>query len=124
MQTRTVEKIVSPLLNRKRDINLVIGMIVNGERQVFSFDRSAGKALQKSNGDTVFEIGSITKVFTALWLATEVVDGKLALDDSLCLLSPACSNLHPALTLQHLATHTSGLPRMPANAKQSYRADK
>ena len=124
MHTEAVEKIVAPLISRKRDINLVIGTVVNGERQVCAFDRSTGRALQKSNGDTLFEIGSITKVFTALWLATEVVDGKLALDDPLCQLSPACGNLHPALTLRHLVTHTSGLPRMPTNAKSSYRADK
>ena len=73
----------------------------------------------RPNGRTQFEIGSITKVFTALVLADLVVHHVVALEDPIDKLLP--SSVHaPAfdghhITLIDLATHTSGLPRMPLN---------
>jgi len=68
-------------------------------------------------GDTVFEIASITKIFTALLLADMVLRGEVELDD------PAAKYLPPhvhvpdyegrAITLRHLVTYTSGLPGFP-----------
>ena len=69
--------------------------------------------------DTQFEIGSVTKVFTALLLAESERLGKVSRND------PAANYLLPAgdpdqaalakITLLSLATHSSGLPRLPAN---------
>ncbi|KOH44365.1 serine hydrolase domain-containing protein [Sunxiuqinia dokdonensis] len=67
------------------------------------------------NHQKVFEIGSISKVFTASLLTALVVEGKLSLDD------PVNDHLPFALrdsirpTFRQLANHTSGLPRMPSN---------
>ena len=61
----------------------------------------------------VFEIGSITKVFTALLLAETVAEGKAPLDDHIAQHLPAELKLHPAvaaITLAQLSSHTSGLP--------------
>ncbi len=61
----------------------------------------------------VFEIGSITKVFTALLLAETVAEGKAPLDDRIAQHLPAELKLHPAvaaITLAQLSSHTSGLP--------------
>jgi CubicO group peptidase (beta-lactamase class C family) len=69
--------------------------------------------------DTEFEIGSVTKVFTALLLAESERLGKVSrLDPAAKYLLPADDPAQPALakiTLLSLATHTSGLPRMPTN---------
>ncbi|WP_402462655.1 serine hydrolase domain-containing protein [Isoptericola aurantiacus] len=66
-----------------------------------------------------FEIGSITKTFTALALARAVVDGDVTLDTPVGELVPEVAGLgrdgHP-VTLGHLATHTSGLPRVHLSA--------
>jgi serine-type D-Ala-D-Ala carboxypeptidase/endopeptidase len=70
--------------------------------------------------DTQFEIGSVTKVFTALLLAESERAGKVSRDD------PVTKHLKVAttpegfarlekITLLMLATHTSGLPRLPPN---------
>jgi CubicO group peptidase (beta-lactamase class C family) len=70
----------------------------------------------------LFEIGSITKVFTGLLLAKTVNEGKARLDDSIAKYLPADLNLAPqlaAITLEQLATHTSGLPRLPDNFKRT-----
>jgi CubicO group peptidase (beta-lactamase class C family) len=61
----------------------------------------------------IFEIGSITKVFTALLLAETVAEGKASLDDRIAQHLPTDLKLHPnvaAITLAQLSSHTSGLP--------------
>ena len=66
----------------------------------------------------IFEIGSMTKVFTGLLLAETVNEGKARLDDPIAKYLPADLTLAPevaAITLEQLATHTSGLPRLPDN---------
>ncbi len=69
--------------------------------------------------DTLFEIGSLTKVFTALVLADAVSRGEVGLDDAANRHLPATLQLPErngrAITLTDLATHTSGLPKLPAN---------
>lgn len=69
--------------------------------------------------DTLFETGSITKVFTGILLADAVGKGKAALDDSIASHLPAdllgADSPLRQVTLLDLATHTSGLPRLPAN---------
>ncbi|MGH2636642.1 MAG: serine hydrolase domain-containing protein [Actinomycetota bacterium] len=65
----------------------------------------------------VFEIGSITKVFTSLLLAISVERDEAGLEDRLADHLPAGSRVprrgDAEITLLHLATHTSGLPRLP-----------
>lgn len=67
---------------------------------------------------TVYEIGSISKVFTALLLADAVVRGEVKLDTPIARLLPDGVTLPGGagdrITLRMLATHTSGLPRIPA----------
>ncbi|HEY2739013.1 MAG TPA: serine hydrolase [Thermoanaerobaculia bacterium] len=65
----------------------------------------------------LFEIGSISKVFTGILLADAVLDGKLSLDDSLAKRLPVkfADPATGAVTLRQLATHTSCLPGMPDN---------
>jgi CubicO group peptidase (beta-lactamase class C family) len=71
------------------------------------------------NGDTIFEIGSATKVFTSLLLADMVQRGEVALTDAVAKYLPAEVKVPErggrAITLVDLSTHTSGLPRMPSN---------
>ncbi|MFD8703158.1 serine hydrolase domain-containing protein [Kitasatospora sp. NPDC059648] len=66
---------------------------------------------------TLFDIGSVTKVFTSLVLARLALDGMVRLDEPLTEVLPGRAAV-PArggqpITLRHLATHTSGLPRLP-----------
>lgn len=64
----------------------------------------------------MFEIGSITKPFTALLLEKLVDSSILSLDDSLLNFFPNILSIKD-ITLRHLANHTSGLPRLPDNIK-------
>lgn len=67
------------------------------------------------DGETSFQIGSVTKVLTALLLADAAVRGEVAPDQRLDTLIPLAANHRdgPAITLGDLAMHTSGLPRLP-----------
>lgn len=72
------------------------------------------------SGRTVLPIGSVTKTFTALALADAVVSGQLGLDTPLAKLieeTPTVAD-GPQVTLGHLASHTSGLPRLPRGLRR------
>lgn len=75
--------------------------------------------------DVIFEIGSISKVFTGILLAHAVKEGKLSLDDTLTQRLPV-KFAHAStggITLRQLATHTSCLPRLPGNMTTATAAD-
>lgn len=67
-----------------------------------------------ASAETIYHLGSVTKLFTAVLLMQLETAGKLTLSDTLVKHLPAVSNsaLHP-ITLQQLVSHTSGLPMMP-----------
>jgi D-alanyl-D-alanine-carboxypeptidase/D-alanyl-D-alanine-endopeptidase len=72
---------------------------------------------------TVYEIGSISKVFTAILLAQQVANGKMKVDDPIRKYLPADVKIPQRsgkeITLGNLSDHTSGLPRMPTNFSPS-----
>lgn len=106
----------------RQDAALVIGLTQRGQRAVLGFGRVSATNAVPPDAATVFEIGSVTKVFTALALARLELDGKVKLTDTLRASLPAQAALAKALepvTLLHLATHTSGLPRLPGNLDRS-----
>ncbi len=74
----------------------------------FQSDRS-------NDADTLFEIASITKAFTATAVVRLAQQGELTLDDSIALHLPGVPPHSRAITLRQLLAHTSGIPR--ANAK-------
>ena len=80
---------------------------------------TSGRAGLPLDGDTMFEIGSITKTFTAALLAEMVGQGEVKLDDPVAKYLPKEIRVPERggrkITLLDLATHTSGLPGLPAN---------
>jgi CubicO group peptidase (beta-lactamase class C family) len=64
--------------------------------------------------DTVFELASLTKQFTATAIMTLVEDGRLKLDDSVTLHVANSPEAWKPITVRHLLTHTSGLPGLAA----------
>jgi len=94
---------------------IVIGLTDGEQNAVFGFGQ-AGQAAP--DGKTVYEIGSITKTFTALLLAQAVASGKVGLEDAVSKVLPEYSIPEfdgKPITLLDLATQSSGLPRMPSN---------
>jgi CubicO group peptidase (beta-lactamase class C family) len=96
----------------RRANGIVVGLLDDKGRRILS----EGPRL---DGDTVFEIGSITKAFTAILLADMSLRGEVKLDDPVSKYLPESVKM-PAyqgrqITLLDLTTQTSGLPRMPGN---------
>jgi len=95
---------------------IVVGMIAADpqERWVVGYGRLSATDERVPDGDTVYEIGSITKVFTGTLLAQAVLNGKVKLDDPIAMYLPegvtAPEYEGKSITLLDLATHTSGLP--------------
>ena len=103
---------------------LVIGYVDGDRSEVDVFGKlDDGKTV---DADTVFEIGSITKTFTATLLAEAVERGDLKLDAPLATLLPDFaipSRNDRKITLLDIATQTSGLPRLPSNLKPAVPTD-
>ena len=99
---------------RQAGVGMVVGVIEPSGRRIVSYGKLAKDDKRTLGRDTVFEIGSVTKVFTALLLADMVARGEVALSDPVGKYLPAGVKV-PAITLEQLATHTSGLPRLPSN---------
>jgi CubicO group peptidase (beta-lactamase class C family) len=94
---------------------LVVGIVdASGPRVIFA-GTTGGPNARPVDGNTLFRIGSITKVFTAILLQDMVDRGEMNLDDPVQQYLPASVRLPTrngkAITLFDLATHTSGLPR-------------
>jgi len=65
--------------------------------------------------DSLFEIGSVTKVFTSLLLADMAERAEVGLDDPIAKYLPEGVHAPGPITLRQLAMHTSSLPRVPTN---------
>ena len=102
-----------------QSVGIVVGVIGPEGRRVIQYGHLEKGDPRPLNGDTIFEIGSATKVFTSLLLADMAQRGEVALDDPVSkYLSPSVKMPERngrSITLVDLATHTSGLPRMPTN---------
>ena len=103
----------------RQSVGIVAGVISADGRVVVGYGRLSADDPAQPDGDTVFEIGSITKVFTSTLLADLVSREELGLDTPVQSLlgdevrMPARNGAE--ITLGHLATHSSGLPRLPDN---------
>ncbi|HMD97064.1 MAG TPA: serine hydrolase [Terriglobia bacterium] len=100
-------------------VGIVVGVIEPQGRRVIAYGSLDKGDARPLNGDTIFEIGSATKVFTSLLLADMVQRGEVALTDPIAKYLPADVKVPQrgdrSITLVDLSTHTSGLPRMPSN---------
>ncbi|HWI57066.1 MAG TPA: serine hydrolase domain-containing protein [Bacillota bacterium] len=99
----------------KLGVGLVVGLVDAQGSRVISYGKMDNATGPEVNGDTLFEIGSITKVFTRLLLHDMVGRGELNLDDPVQKYLPAAVRMPTRhgrqITLWDLTTHTSGLPR-------------
>ena len=90
----------------------------------YGLKRQNDSILYFSNYQDIFEIGSITKVFTANILAKSVIDNKIKLDENINDYLDIKFKDNISITFKSLANHTSGLPRMPSNFEQeAYSSD-
>jgi D-alanyl-D-alanine-carboxypeptidase/D-alanyl-D-alanine-endopeptidase len=102
-----------------QSLGIVVGLVGSTGRRVIAYGALDKGDSRPLNGDTIFEIGSVTKVFTSLLLADMAARNEVALNDPIAKYLPSDVKVPgrngQSITLQDLATHTSGLPRLPTN---------
>ncbi len=101
-------------------VNLVVVAVADGEEDIVCVGRRSLPFGPPVNESTLFEIGSITKTFTGLLLAVQIEAGEVGLDEPVASLFPESVTVpgktRQAITLRHLASHTSGLRGMPGSS--------
>jgi CubicO group peptidase (beta-lactamase class C family) len=90
-----------------------IAIVSNSEAKYFGIRRKNDSILSIKNYNKIFETGSITKVFTAALLANFVNEEKIELDDYINDYIDFTIKDNVKISFKQLATHTSGLPRLP-----------
>ena len=115
-----IENIFQPMVEDKTTVGVAVGLVrPGGEKEMYFFGEK-----NKGQGDipdenTLFEIGSITKTMTAAVLADMVMKGEVGLDEPVENYLPEVENFPnyngQKITFEHLANHTSSLPRLPDN---------
>ncbi len=119
-----IDRLVADGMNRSGAPSYVVGIV---SRDGLVYAKAFGLAdigqNRSATVDTIYQVGSITKTFTATLMCILRDEGKLNLYDPAAKHLPAAVKLPtdprgaPAITLWHLATHTSGLPVHPVNRK-------
>jgi D-alanyl-D-alanine-carboxypeptidase/D-alanyl-D-alanine-endopeptidase len=103
----------------QRGVGAVVGIIDAHGTRFISYGKFDQARPELISPDSLFEIGSVTKVFTSLLLADMVKRGEVALTDPLSKFLPSGVKLPQrngqSIRLIDLANHTSGLPRLPSN---------
>lgn len=115
-ESKIKELIQERVERHHQEFGVVVGIVSKKGCQIIKHGKQCrgGKAV---DGNTLFELGSLTKVFTSLLLADLIRRGEMNLEDPIEKFLPQEVKV-PAwkgikITLFHLATHTSGLPNTP-----------
>lgn len=114
-----VDNQIRPLIEEGKCVGVSVGVINGDANAVFSYGKVHLDSNEVPDGNTIYEIGSITKVFTTLLLADAVANGYADFNDTIDKFLPADVNIPDfngrGIRLIDLATHTSALPRIPNN---------
>ncbi len=112
-----IRRIVEPAARGRGHSCIVVAVIADDLSNIYGFGRTDLRTGRPPDADTLFELGSVTKVFTGILLADYLRESKSSIDTPIVSLLP-CSTYRfddsvRIISLKHLVTHTSGLPGMP-----------
>ena len=115
-----IRRILVERIDQQHDgVGIVVGVIDAHGRRYVSYGVSDRKDPRPVDERTLFEIGSITKVFTSLLLSEMVIDHEAALSDPVAKYLPPGTKIPERggrqITLEDLSAHRSGLPSLPTN---------
>jgi len=117
-EVESIESIVKPFLEDKRTKGLSIGIIKDGKTEFLNYGSLSANDESEPTQENIYEIGSITKTFTASLLVQMAEEGLVKLDDPVSKYLPKGVCTWPtekSITLQDLSSHHSGLPRLASN---------
>lgn len=109
------EVIFSKTSNLPNKSQLSIAIIEGGKTNYYGVIKIKDTLKPINNQNKIFEIGSLTKVFTSTVLAKLVTEKKISLEENINSFYPFKFNNEIKINIKSLANHTSGLPRLPGN---------
>ena len=114
-----IDKLAAAYLEDEQNVGLVVGVIRGGQPEVYGYGHISRERRDRPDGQTVFEIASVGKTFTATLLADMHLQQEVDWSDPLLDYLPEGINVPQQngrqITLFDLATHTAGLPSLPPN---------
>jgi D-alanyl-D-alanine-carboxypeptidase/D-alanyl-D-alanine-endopeptidase len=117
-----IEKEVQNRINTGYHLNTVIGIIDKNGTRYYNYGQMSLTDSLKPNENSIFEIGSIAKVFTTALLADLELNKEIEISNSIKHYMPVfeqvLANSNRDITLEDLINHTSGLPRNPTNVNR------
>ena len=120
-RTQEIAAAIKQRVDDKKAVGMVVATIEPDGSTSMAAYGSPGPGARPLDADTVFEIGSITKVFTATLLADMADRGEVKLDDPVVKFLPEGVRVPERngrkITLLDLTTQSSGLPRLPDNLR-------
>lgn len=122
-QQSTISTEVKDHIKTRVDEGINVGIVValiDGENvEYYSYGKADLKTGADVDENSIFEIGSISKTFTGIIVADEVVKGKMKLSDPISKYLSEYTKVptrnDKSITIKDVATHSSSLPRMPDN---------
>jgi len=117
-EVNNVEEIAKAFVDYPMTRGLSIGVYDKGEVQYYNYGQISKKDKEAPTEESIFEIASISKTFTGALLAQMVQEGKVNYEDPISKYLPEELTNWPdslSITLEELATHYSGFPRLPEN---------
>lgn len=114
-----IERMARQFMDKTQSPGVAIAVVYGGKTDLYFFGVMDLKTKQAISKDTIFEIGSVSKVFTSTLLGMAVAESAVNLqqpiEGSLPKVLQESSFPIDRITFEQLATHTSGLPRNPKN---------
>jgi len=124
LQFNNLEEEIEHYVEKYVRMGAAVGIIdKQQDEQEFYFGTISNHDSNPPNRHSIFEIGSITKTFTTTLLSQMILNGKITLNDEVESLLPEGNVTMPVwsnttITIEHLATHSSGLPKKPHDSDQ------
>jgi CubicO group peptidase (beta-lactamase class C family) len=115
---KQIDSVARIYIQKSNTVGLSIGILKEGKIHTYNYGETEKAKGKLPDEHTVFEIGSITKTFTAAILAYYVNEGKISLSDPITKYLPDSVAVNPELQkikILNLSNHTSGLASLPDN---------
>jgi CubicO group peptidase (beta-lactamase class C family) len=124
---RKADELAADHLGAAGNVGLAVGLLVGDRRLYFGYGTIAKGSERVPDEHTIFEIGSVTKVFTAMLMEEMAGRGEVKVDQPVRELLPPGTVVptkgNREITLFDLSTHSAGLPRMPGNWREGMKSE-
>lgn len=119
-----VDEVVRAYMQDPDHVGVSVAVWQNGQAHVYGYGETAKGNTTLPNEHTIFEIGSISKTFTAAMLTEVLAERGLSVETPVRLLIPSdiptLEKDGQEILVKHLLNHSSGLPRLPDDLAKGY----